>query len=160
MISLSAGKVARGASRNSRGTILLLLLAGCTWIGDPSKYSEKQRTPSPDGKLDAVVVEDGGDATTGLFHDVFIVRHGASLPHWKKDVVAVLEWPYRNDTTVGENLHWRGNDTLAVEFQRATRQRLERPEVRGPNGPITVVLARGVVDSASQVGNRVAPPRE
>jgi hypothetical protein len=135
-------------------TAVVLLVSGCTWIGDPTKYPEKQRTPSPDGKLDAVVVEDDGDATTGLYHDVFIVRHGALLPHWKKDVVAVLEWPYLNDTTVGVRPRWRGNDTLALEFQRATRQRLERPEVRGPDGPITVLLARGVVDSAAHAGGR------
>lgn len=145
--------------RHALPATLPLILAACTWVDDPTKYREIQRAPSPDGKLDAVVVEDGGDATTGLFHDVFIVQHGASLPHWKKDVVAVLEWPYRNDSTVGETPRWRGNDTLAIEFQRATRQRLARPEVRGPNGPVTVVLARGVVDSASPAGSRVARPR-
>ena len=138
---------------------LPFLLAGCTSLDDPTRYPERQRIPSPDGKLDAVVVEDGGDATTGLFLDAFIVRHGASLPHSKEEVVAVLEWPYLNDTTVGVKPHWHGNDTLALDFQRATRQRLQRSEVRGPNGPITVVLARGVVDSASRVERRMALPR-
>jgi hypothetical protein len=56
--------------------------------------------------------------------------------------VARFEWAYRNDSTVGVNPHWRGNDTLALEFVRASRQRLLRPEVRGPNGPIAVVFAR------------------
>ena len=148
----------RDMSRISRA-ILPFLLTACTWIGDPTKYPEVERTPSPDGQLDAVLVEDPGDATTGLYHLVFIVRHGASLPHWKQPAVAQLEWAYRNDSTVGVKCHWRGRDTLALEFVRAARQKLLRSSVRGPNGPIAVVLARGVVDSASPVGSRMAPPR-
>jgi hypothetical protein len=138
---------------------LLLLLVGCSPPGDPTKYPEIQRTPSPDGQLDAALVENGGDATTGLFHLVFIVRHGATLPHWNEEAVARFEWAYRNDSTVGVNPHWRDNDTLALEFVRAAHQRLVRPSVRGSNGPITIVLAPGVSDSASPLGSRVALPR-
>jgi hypothetical protein len=107
-----------------------------------------------------VLIEDRGNQTTGLYHDVFIARRGASLPHWKKDVVAVFEWSFRNDSTIGVNPHWRGNDTRALEYLRAKRQSVRRPTVRGPNGPVTVVLARGVVDPRSPVGSRVAPSRE
>jgi hypothetical protein len=146
--------------RQALRVILPLLLAACTWLGDPAAYPEIQRTTSPDGKVDAVLVEDPGNATTGLFHLVFIVRHGASLPHWKEPAVARFEWAFRNDSTTGVKCHWRGLDTLALEFVRASRKRLLRPSVRGPNGPITVVLARGVVDPWSPVGSRVAPARQ
>jgi hypothetical protein len=52
-------------------------------------------------------------------------------------------------------LHWRGGDTLALEYVRAKQQRLMRPRLSGPSGPVTVVLVRGVVDStAAQVRRR------
>lgn len=46
----------------------VLLLAGCLDIpggGSPTSWLEVARAPSPDGRLDAVLIEQNGGATTG-----------------------------------------------------------------------------------------------
>jgi hypothetical protein len=135
--------------------VALLLANGCSRFDDPSQGTETGRTPSPDGLLDAVLVGGGGDATTGVIHDVFIVPHGAPLPRREGNVVAVFEWAFRNDSTSGLKLRWRGSDTLALEYLRAQHHSVFRPGVAGPNGIVTVVLVNGVSDT-SNVGRRGA----
>lgn len=139
--------------------VVLLLLSGCRSFDDPPQGIEIGRTPSPDGYLDAVLTEGGGDATTGVMHDVYIVPHGSPLPPRHSDVIAILEWAIRNESNTGLTLRWRGNDTLALEYLRARHTRLWRPSVTGRNGPVTVVLVNGVADT-SYVARRAEPPRK
>ena len=139
--------------------VVLLLVNGCTSFDDPPRGTEIARTPSPDGYLDAVLTQGGGDATTGVIHDVYIVPHGSPLPPRNSDVVTTFEWAFRNDSTPGLTLRWRRNDTLALEYLRAQHHRLWRPSVPGRNGPVIVVLVNGVV-ATSNVGRKSEPPRE
>jgi hypothetical protein len=146
---------AKALRRGVHLLVALLLLNGCNRSDDPPQGIEIGRTPSPDGHLDAVLVGGGGDATTGVIHDVFIVRHGAPLPRREGNVVAVFEWAFRNDSTSGLKLRWHGSDTLALEYLRTQHHRVFRPSVSGPNGPVTVVLVNGVSDT-SNAGQRAA----
>lgn len=148
--------VLRPMVRYAHLATVMLLLQSCTWLDNPRTFREIGRTPSPDGQLDAVLSEHSGGATTGLYHDVYVVPHGAPVPRWTKYFVARFEWVYRNDSTVWVNFRWRGNDTLALEFLRSSRQRLQRPSLDGPRGPISVVLTPGVADAT---GRRIVAPR-
>ena len=116
--------------RGAQILVVLLLASGCASSDDSPQGAEIDRTPSPDGQLDAVLMSGGGDATTGVIHDVFIVPHGARLPRRRSERVAVFEWAYRNSSTTGLTLRWHGRDTLALEYLRATPARLPARRAR------------------------------
>ena len=135
--------------------LALLLVSSCVPLFDGDHWIEVARTPSPDGRLDAILVEDGGDATTGVFHDVFVVPHGAPVPHSRQEIVAVFEWAFRNDSALGVNPHWRSRRVLALEYARASHQNIWRATVPFEDECVTVVLARGVVDPTAPAGRMV-----
>ena len=77
----------------------VMLLAGC--VG-----SEVARTTSPSGKVDAVLVESSGGATTSFGYAVFVVPAGKSTWLYKK--VASFYDAARSEQAYGVNLSLTG----------------------------------------------------
>jgi hypothetical protein len=141
-----------------RSIILLsaFLLSGC------ASHDEVARVTSPDGTVDAVLVESNGGATTSFWYDVYLVPHGQ---HWiRAQSVAWLYGAARSEQAYGVNLIWRGEETLEAQFSQAAQTRLHQSDVTVARHRIKVVLSPGITDSLAPPGgmlyNRQGRPRE
>ncbi|MEJ2405784.1 MAG: hypothetical protein P8171_16075 [Candidatus Thiodiazotropha sp.] len=98
-------------------TIVLASLAAC----DRSSFvarDEVQRVASPDGRLDAVLVEVNAGATTSYVYEVYVVPHGVPASDTKR-VMARLDGATRNTSAYGATLRWQGQGDLNVEYLQA-----------------------------------------
>ena len=93
----------------------VMLLAGC--FG-----SEVARTTSPSGKVDAVLMEASGGATTSFGYEVFVVPAGKST--WLQKKVAFLYGATRSEQAYGVNLRWAGPANLTLEYLTAEAEDL------------------------------------
>lgn len=103
---------------------------------------EVARVTSPDGRLDAVVVEINGGATTSFAYAVYVTEKAA---RFGGEPIAFLYDATRSERAYGVNLKWRGAKKLVVEYLRTGRFRVEK-------GPIEVVLKGGVTDPSAPGG--------
>ena len=83
-------------------------------LGNIPSSEEKSRVTSPDGRLDAVLVEDlyGGALGGGVDSVVYITTKGSALP---KTAYKVL----RADPLRGCSLVWRSNHLLEIHYDLA-----------------------------------------
>ena len=125
-------------------TAFLLTAFGCT------SKDEVARVKSPDGKVDAVLFETNGGATTSFGYEVFITPPGAGT--WRGKEVADLYGAVRSENAYGVNLTWTSNDELAIEFLKARQQELMKPTVDLVSKRIKVTLKAGVTDSKAPSG--------
>ncbi|MEJ2610931.1 MAG: hypothetical protein P8179_12820 [Candidatus Thiodiazotropha sp.] len=97
--------------------IVLASLAAC----DRSSFvarDEVQRVASPDGRLDAVLVEINAGATTSYVYEVYVVPQGASANDTTKTMIR-LDGATRNASAYGATLHWQDQGNLSVEYLQA-----------------------------------------
>lgn len=124
--------------------IATALLTGCVEDGD-----EAARVASPDHRVEAVVVEQGGGATTSYWYDVCVVAPGIECTSPNASVV--LYGSTRNRDAYGVTLHWNDPSTLAVEYERAIRVTRKDPPVT-PGSDVQIILKPGVTDPNAQPG--------
>jgi len=120
-----------------------MLLAGC--FG-----AEVGRTTSPSGKVDAVLVEGSGGATTSYGYEVFVVPAGKST--WLQKKVAFLYGAARSEQAYGVNLRWVDRANLTLEYLRAQHAELLLPNVSVGGEQIRVSLRSGVTDPKAPPG--------
>ncbi|MCB1850466.1 MAG: hypothetical protein KDI83_06730 [Gammaproteobacteria bacterium] len=125
--------------------VLLLLISGCGVSQD-----EVARTQSPDGKLDAVLVETNGGATTSFGYKVFVVKKGANYS--TVNSVADLYGAIRNSNAYGAKLVWRSAKELEVQFLSAKSSNVESSFVEVSGQKIGVYLRPGVSDPTAPGG--------
>jgi hypothetical protein len=125
--------------------VVLILALGC--FG--ASRDEVARTRSPDGAIDAIVVETNGGATTSFGYEIDLAQAGRGL--WSARRVAFLYGAGRSANAYGVNLRWTRPDALAVEYLDAKAAKLEVPLVSIAGRSISVALAQGIED-------RNAPP--
>jgi len=121
----------------------VMLLAGC--VG-----SEVARTTSPSGKVDAVLVESSGGATTSFGYAVFVVPAGRSTWLYKK--VASFYDAARSEQAYGVNLRWAGPANLTLEYLTAERADLLLSNVSVAGEQVQVSLRSGVTDPKAPPG--------
>jgi len=121
----------------------VMLLAGC--LG-----SEVARTTSPSGKVDAVLVEASGGATTSFGYKVFVVPAGNST--WLHKKVAFLYGATRSEQAYGVNLRWAGPASLTVEYLTVEAEDLRLPNVSVAGEQVRVSLRSGVPDPKAPPG--------
>jgi hypothetical protein len=134
-------------TRNPKPSFLplaLALLAGCG-LGF---RDEVARVASPDGRVEAVLVETNGGATTSFGYEVHVVEKGQPAC----DRVAWLYGAGRNAQAYGANLNWTGENELVIEYLDAYAQRLERATVSVGGRAIKVSLRSGVNDPTALAG--------
>jgi hypothetical protein len=118
---------------------LAIVLTACGFVS----RDEVARVGSPDGRVDAVLVETNGGATTAFGYEIHIVERGKSYG----EAAATLHGAVRNENAYGANLRWLTDSDLLVEYQRAHAQVIEKTSVRVAGRDIRIVLRPGVLDS-------------
>lgn len=127
----------------------LLIVSGCDITGGVS-HDEVARSKSPDGSVDAILVETNAGATTSFDYEIHVVANGGS-PSAKSEV-AVLYDAVRNQEAYGANLRWASPTSLAIEYLSARSAELIQPLPSVAGHEITVELAAGVSDPNAPPG--------
>jgi len=126
------------------GLVATVLLSGCGLIS----RDEVTRVSSPDGRVDAVLVETNGGATTSFGYEIHVVEKGRP-PH---DRVAWLYDAVRNEQAYGANLKWTNDQELVIEYLSARQEDLKRARVTVAGRAINVSLRSGVTDPTAPAG--------
>jgi hypothetical protein len=129
--------------------IVVTAVAALIWLASDASAVEVGRVPSPQGELDAVLVETNGGATTSFGYGVFVVPSGARKP---TSPAAYLYGAGRNSNAYGVNLRWVSPSELQVEFETAKSATLEQPVVAVSGRTIRITLRPGVTDSTAPPG--------
>jgi len=133
-------------NQKMRFVAVVAFLGGCA----APTSDEVARVNSPSGKLDAIVHESSGGATTSFKYDVFVVERGAKAK--PADVITTLYGTTRNDDAYGLNLRWHTDDTLYVEYFK-TKSIVTKPKPSIIGGiTVQVLLRDGVVDASAPRG--------
>jgi hypothetical protein len=121
-----------------------LLLLAC------ASRDEVLRVASPDGEVDAVVVEVNGGATTSFGYQVTL-QPRAGLFRRGQDV-AWLYGAVRKEDAYGVNLAWTRPGRLTLQYLRARTQKLGEDRVALAGKDIEIRLEPGVTDPTAPRG--------
>jgi hypothetical protein len=124
--------------------LFLVVSIGCV------SRDEVARVTSPSGKVDAVLVETNGGATTSFGYEVFIVPTRASI--WLRNDVASFYGAVRSDEAYGVNLKWSDPSNVNLEYLKARQQEVLIPTVSIAGQEIHVTLKSGVSDPKAPRG--------
>ena len=130
------------------GVLLLLLLGSCV-AASPS-HDEVARSASPDGRVDAIVIESNGGATTSFSYGLCFAPHGSHCTI--ADSVVNLYGATRNAQAYGINARWANNSLVKVEYLKAQRTTLARHAIVIDGCRVQVELSPGVVDPSAPSG--------
>lgn len=111
---------------------------------------EVSRVVSPSGRIDAVLVEINGGATTSFGYNVFLVTAGGKFSDGIE--VASLYGATRNDSAYGANLKWDGAQKLVVEYFRAKDEPSFKNTANIAGEQFQVSLRSGVKDPNAPAG--------
>ncbi len=108
---------------------------------------EVARVPSPDGAVEAVLIERNGGATTSFGYTVRLEE-----PGWfgASEEVASLYGAHRSPCAYGVNLHWAALGRLLIEYQDARYPEAHTAQIAGRS--IEVELKPGVLDPRAPCG--------
>jgi len=109
---------------------------------------EVARVTSPDGRVEAVLIETNGGATTSFGYEVHVVEKGQPT----RERVAFLYRAGRNENAYGVNLKWVDDNQVAIEYWDARQQSLERASVNVAGRIIKVSLRSGINDPTAPAG--------
>jgi len=126
--------------------LLLLLLFFCqSCVGTEVEVA---RVPSPDGTLEAVIVERDDGGLTSYRYDLRIVQRGEKA----HDGISVgsLYGATRNDNAYGVNAKWEGSNTVAFEYLKTKRANLVRPHLELSGRQVTTIFRSGVLDPSAR----------
>ena len=126
----------------------LPVMSAC--LGFDWSHDEVARVPSPDQRVDAVLVETNGGATTSFGYEVYVVPAGA--PYSRGAKVASLYAAVRSDRAYGANLRWADPKHLLIEYREAQIDTLLRPAAQVAGAQIVVELRPGVSDPSAPGG--------
>jgi hypothetical protein len=118
-----------------------------------SSRDEVARVTSPSGRLDAVLVETNGGATTSFGYQAYVVPRGSKNSRGPQ--VAFLYGAVRSTHAWGANLKWEGPSRLVIEYLEAKEERLSRPLVVVDADTVRVSLRSGVLDATAPAGGMV-----
>ena len=90
--------------------IICSVLFSCNFAGD-AKWAEIERIPSPDNKVEAVLVSSDAGATTSTGFHVFIVPKGSKIETGYEKFIA--------DKVLGIKLSWKKNKLLEIQYESA-----------------------------------------
>lgn len=137
-------------SLTALAAVMVMLLA---WlfsglIGEPSN-DEVARVVSPSGKVDAVLFETNGGATTSFGYDIYIVEHGAK-PSGSPAIS--LYGAVRSQSAYGANLKWVSPNSVAVEFLSAKSTKIKKPTLSLGDQIVQLAVHEGVADDSAPAG--------
>ena len=130
------------------GVVLLMSWFFSGLIGEPSK-DEVARVVSPTGKIDAVLFETNGGATTSFGYEIYVVEHGAQ-PAGSPAIS--LYGAVRNEHAYGANLRWASPDSVAVEFLSAKSTKIKQQAQSIGTQSVHFSIHEGVIDNSAPSG--------
>jgi hypothetical protein len=113
-----------------------------------SSRDEVARVASPDGRVEAVLIERNSGATTSFWYEILLVDSS----NMRREQVASLYGATRSDVAYGVNLIWANDRELVLEYEDARSQSLEKRTVRIAGRDIRTLLRPGVSDAAAPAG--------
>jgi hypothetical protein len=128
--------------------VLLLIWFFSGLVGEPSK-DEVARVVSPSGKVDALLFESNGGATTSFGYEAYVVERGAKPTG---SPVVSLYGAVRNEHAYGANLVWSSPDSLAVEYLSAKSTKLNANTQSVGTQTIRFALREGLTDNTAPSG--------
>lgn len=132
----------------SRRPMLAAPLAACLMACGLVSRDEVARVPSPDGRVEAVLIETNGGATTSFGYEVLVTEKGNT----RGNQVASLYGAVRSQRAYGVNLKWASNTQLLVEYQTARRETLDRAIVHVAGRDIRTAFKPGLSDPTAPAG--------
>jgi hypothetical protein len=117
------------------------LFAGLLRSCLPISY-EVARVASPEGDVDAVVLEQSGGATVSLPLYVELQSRDKVLPGG--DLVVSIYGPTGRNHPCGVSPRWKTKDALVIEYERADWVKLEKSFIEVAGHKISVSLQSGV----------------
>jgi hypothetical protein len=111
---------------------------------------EVARAAAPSDRVEAVLVERNGGATTSFGYAVFLVPSDQSTRRGRH--VASLYGAVRNENAYGVNLRWENEHTLALEYLRARHAALTDTTATVNGAVVRVVLRDGIEDPTAPAG--------
>jgi hypothetical protein len=123
--------------------VVVFLTRGCV------SHVEVARVPSPDGTLEAVLIETNGGATTSFGYRVRLQRRPGWL--WGSREVASLYGAFRSKCAYGVNLRWTGARKLRVEYLEAQFANAEAKSGFGQE-TVSIDLHGGIEDPKAPCG--------
>ena len=127
--------------------ILVVLLLGYAWLPDSSR-DIVARTTSPDGALDAVLVETNGGATTSFGYEILIADKGKD----RGTPVAFLDGATRNQQAWGVDVRWIDDTHIDISYLKAESVQQDRTKLVVAGRNVTVSLHSGVLNEAAPAG--------
>jgi hypothetical protein len=139
----------RGQRFGALAATLLLVLIWPVHVGcDLVSRDEVARVPSPDGGLEAIVIEINGGATTSFVYEVRVVATGES----GGTRVAWLDAAVRSDQAYGINVRWPSAAVLCLEYFEAQTATLDAQRLRVGDREVEIRLLDGVLDPTAPPG--------
>jgi hypothetical protein len=135
-------------------TLLLIAVVAttsCFNLADEISFDEVSRVTNPSGKIDAVVVETNGGATTSFGYEVFVIPKGERVIKGKA-AVASFYGAVRSETAYGVNVKWERPDQLAIEYLQAKRTDFTKQNVIVNGETITISSRSNVNDESAPSG--------
>ena len=118
---------------------------GCSLLVSRDEVS---RVPSPNSRLDAVLFETNGGATTSFGYEVVVCKRGT-----RKGASAVkLYGAVRNANAYGVDMRWNGNNELVIEYLSARDVSSVHDNINVEGQQIHVLLRSGVTDPTAPSG--------
>ena len=127
-------------SKGFRLAWVLVTLAACV----TEARDEVARVSSPSRRVEAVLIQTNGGATTSFGYEVHVVEPGRKASRGRE--VAYLYGATRSATASGANLKWLSANELIVEYESARITRLQQPSVDIAGQRIRVLLRPGFAD--------------
>jgi len=129
-------------------TIFFLVISCGEW-----SFDEVARESSPNEKVDAVLVETNGGATTSFGYRIFIVPKDEKIEEdIEESKVATLYGAVRNESAYGVNLKWYSENELVIEYLRAKNEQILKPKITIETVDISVKLKNGIKDYKAPAG--------
>jgi len=110
---------------------------------------EVARVSSPDGQVEAVLIETDGGATTSFGYRILVAKKGSWFPG---EEVAWLYGAFRNEQAYGVNFKWCSDTELCVEYLNARQTELKKPSIYVKGRNIEVTLHSGLADPTAPAG--------
>jgi len=129
--------------------VLVLSLKFVFLMGSEPSKDEVARVCSPSVKLDAVLIETNGGATTSFGYQIYVVEHGAQ-PSGAPS--AFLYGAVRNQHAYGANLRWANDSSLVIEYLTAKSKKINKSVLSVGGQSVQIALQDGVSDPSAPSG--------
>lgn len=129
------------------GAVMLMIL--CSGCSEPISRYEVARVPSPSGRLEVILTETNGGATTSFGYDVSLTMTGSS----RATSVASLYGATRSKTAYGVDIQWLNEYKLKILYLNAksVRNVVTRANIEGHI--VDVELQSGIDNPAAPSGS-------